>query len=145
MSKITRSIKESEIINNWVVIDANNVRLGKLATTVASLLMGKKKVTKTDNLESGDNVIILNAGKVSINQTAADKKQYYWHSGFPGGIKSKSIVELLATRPQYVIREAVWGMLPKNRMGRKMLKHMHVFSTPEHNMQAQNPTPITVK
>jgi len=145
MTNKTRAIKEKEIVKKWVVIDANGVRLGKLANKVVHILMGKHKVIHVDNLDTGDNVIIINAGKIELNQTAIDKKQYFWHTGFPGGIKSKSIVELLAKKPEYVMREAVWGMLPKNRMGRKMLRNMRVFAGPEHNMSAQQPEVITVK
>ena len=145
MEKTTRGIKLKEIQKNWIVIDADNVRLGKLATKVASLLMGKQKVTRTSYLDGGDNVIVINATKISINQTSIDKKVYYWHSGFPGGLKSKSIVDLLAKKPEYVMKQAVWGMLPKNRMGRKMLRHMHVYAGAEHGMQAQNPTPVVIK
>jgi large subunit ribosomal protein L13 len=145
MTKTTRSIKAKEIQKNWIVIDATNVRLGKLATKVASLLMGKHKVTHVEYLDGGENVIVINATKISINQTSIDKKVYYWHSGYPGGLKSKSIVDLLEKKPEYVMKEAVWGMLPKNRMGRKMLSHMHVFAGAEHGMQAQTPTPVIVK
>lgn len=145
MTKITRSIKEKEVQKNWVVIDATNVRLGKLATKTASLLIGKHKVTKTDNLDGGDNVIIINAAKVDTNQKAKNQKMYYRHSGYVGGLKTTSLVTLLATKPEYVIQQAVWGMLPKTRMGRKILKHVHIFRTAEHHMQAQNPTLITVK
>jgi large subunit ribosomal protein L13 len=145
MTNKTRAIKEKEIVKKWVVIDAAGVRLGKLANKVVHILMGKHKVIHVDNLDTGDNVIIINAGKIELNQTAIDKKQYFWHTGFPGGIKSKSIVELLAKKPEYVMREAVWGMLPKNRMGRKMLRNMRVFAGPEHNMSAQQPEVITVK
>ena len=107
--------------------------------------MGKHKVTRTDNLDGGDNIIVINTTKIDINSTSVDMKRYYWHTGYSGGIKSKSIVELLAKKPEYVMNEAVWGMLPKNRMGKKILKNMHVFAGAEHNMQAQNPTIITIK
>ena len=106
--------------------------------------MGKQKVTKSVNLDCGDNVIVINATDIDINSTSKDMKRYFWHSGYPGGIKSKSIVELLAKKPQYVLNEAVWGMLPKNRMGKKILRNMHVFASAEYNMQAQNPKVLVV-
>lgn len=145
MTNKTRSIKGAEIVKKWMIIDATGVRLGKLANKVATLLMGKHKVTHVNYLDCGDNVIIINASKVEINQTAIDQKRYYWHTGFPGGIKSRSIVDLLEKKPEYVMKEAVWGMLPKNRMGRKMLSNMRVFAGSEHNMTAQQPEVITVK
>jgi large subunit ribosomal protein L13 len=144
-NKTTRSIKAADITKNWVLIDANNVRLGKLSTKIASLLMGKHKVTRANNLDGGDNVIVINAQKIDINSTSIAMKRYFWHTGFPGGIKSKSIVELLLKKPDYVLNQAVWGMLPKNRMGKKILRNMHIFSGENHNMQAQNPTVIVVK
>ncbi len=145
MTKITRSIKAKEVEKKWIVIDATDVRLGKLATNVSSLLLGKGKITRTDYLDGGDNVIVINAAKVSVNSTALRQKMYYKHSGYMSGLSSKSLAELLVTNPSYVINQAVWGMLPKTRMGKKMLKHLHIFANAEHNLQAQNPTLIKVK
>lgn len=145
MTKITRSIKASEVDKKWVIFDATDVRLGKLATHVSSYLLGKGKVNRTDYLDGGDNVIVINAGKVSVNNTALRQKMYYRHSGYMSGLSTRSLAELLQTKPEYVIQQAVWGMLPKTRMGRKMLKHLHIFANADHHMQAQNPTLIKVK
>lgn len=145
MTKITRSIKASEVVNNWVVIDATDIRLGQLASKASSILLGKNKVTRTDYLDGGDNVIVINAAKVSVNSTALRQKMYYRHSGYMSGLSSKPLSELLVTNPQYVIEQAVWGMLPKTRMGRKILKRLHVFADENHNMQAQTPTLVKVK
>lgn len=140
----TRSIKAKEIKNDWMLVDAKNVRLGKVATVVSKLLMGKDKVYKTDNMFSGDRVVVINASLVDLNDTTRNKKTYSWHSNYPGGFKTKTILELLAKRPDYVIRQAVWGMLPKNRMGRRMLKNLRVFAAKEHDLEAQQPTVIKI-
>ena len=140
----TRSIKQSEIDKKWLVIDASNIRLGQLATKCASLLMGKHKVTKVDYLDSGDNVIVVNAGKVELHRRKETKKLYYRHSNYPSGLKVKTFLELKEKNPAYIIKEAVWGMLPKNRMGRKILGNLYIFAGAEHDKQAQQPTTVTI-
>lgn len=140
----TRSIKEKEIQNKWLIIDAKGVRLGKLSTIVASLLMGKKKVNNTTNLFCGDRVAIINAKLVDLNKTTESKKTYSWHSGYPGGINTKTIKELLERRPDYVFKRAVRGMLPKNRMGRKMLSNLRVFADSNHDLEAQKPEYVKI-
>ena len=142
MNNTTRAIKEKELVNKWVVIDAKGVRFGKLTVKIATLLMGKDKVEQADHLFIGDRVCVINAGKVDLNKTTESKKTYSWHSDFPGGLTTKPITELLASRPDYVIRKAVWGMLPKNSLGRQMLTKLKVYPGKEHPHQAQQPKAI---
>lgn len=144
MNTNTRSIKFSEIDKKWILIDAAGVRLGQLATKCSSLLMGKHKVTKVDYLDAGDNVIVINASKVELHPRKETKKKYYTHSNYPGGLKIKTFAELKESKPEYIIREAVWGMLPKNHMGKKLLSNIFIFAGPEHNMEAQQPTQISI-
>jgi large subunit ribosomal protein L13 len=119
MTTKTRSIKESEINKKWLLIDAKDVRLGKLATKCASLLMGKHKVANADYLDAGDNLVVINAGKVELHRRKESKKLYYTHSNYPGGLKVKTFAELKEKNPAYIIKEAVWGMLPKNHMEKR--------------------------
>lgn len=140
----TRSIKLKEINNKWMLIDASKLRLGKLATITSKLLMGKEKVARADNLFTGDRVLVINASKVELNDTTKAKKTYSRHSGFPGGLKTKTITELLEKRPEYVIRQAVWGMLPKNRMGRRMLRNLKVVAGDKHELEAQQPEIVKI-
>jgi large subunit ribosomal protein L13 len=144
MTTKTRSIKFNEVDKKWILIDATDVRLGKLATKCASLLIGKHKVTNVDYLDAGDNVIIINAGKVELHPRKVGMKKYYTHSNYPGGLKVRTFAELKEKNPQYIIKEAVWGMLPKNHMGKKLLKNIFIFAGAEHNMEAQQPTQINL-
>jgi large subunit ribosomal protein L13 len=145
MTTKTRSIKFDELDKKWLLIDATDVRLGQLATKCASLLIGKHKVTNADYLDAGDNVIIINAGKVELHPRKVTKKKYYTHSNYPGGLKMRTYAEVLEKDPKYIIKEAVWGMLPKNHMGKKLLGNMFIFAGAEHNMEAQQPTQISIK
>lgn len=144
MNNTTRAIKEKEVINKWVLIDAKGVRFGKLTVKIAKLLMGKDKVGQADHLFIGDRVCIINASKVDLNKTTESKKTYSWHSDYPGGLTTKPITELLASRPDFVIRKAVWGMLPKNKMGRRMLKNLRVFANDQHDLDAQKPEIVKI-
>jgi len=135
--------KKDEIERSWYIVDANGENLGRLATRIATVLLGKHKPTFTPGVEMGDYVIVTNAGGIQVTGTRTnsklDTKMYYRHSGYPGGLKVKSLREQLATYPDRVIRSAVWGMLPHNRMGRHLLKRLRVFATAEHPHEAQNP------
>jgi len=144
MATKTRSIKLNEVDKKWLIIDATNVRLGKLATKCASLLIGKHKVTNVDYLDIGDNIIIINAGKVELHRRKVSKKLYYTHSNYPGGLKVKTFAQLKEKNPAYIIKEAVWGMLPKNHMGKKILGNLYIFAGAEHDKQAQQPTQIKI-
>lgn len=138
--------KAAEIERKWVVVDAEGQNLGRLATKIASLLLGKHKPTFTPGVELGDHVIVINAQKVAVTGTKTSTKlttkMYHHHSGYPGGLKSVSLRDQLQTRPDRVIRSAVWGMLPHNRMGRHILKNLKVYAGPEHPHDPQKPQQV---
>ncbi len=133
----TYSVKASEIRHDWHVIDASDKVLGHLATEVARLLMGKHKPIFSRHLDTGDFVVVVNADKVRVSGNKAQQKLYYRHSGYPGGLKSVSLEEVLKTRPDWVIEHAVKGMLPKNRLGKSMLKKLKVYTGDSHPHLAQ--------
>ena len=131
--------KEGEISREWVVMDAADQVLGRLATEVARILRGKHKPDYTPFLDTGDFVVIVNAERVHLTGAKLDDKVYYRHSGRPGSLKSETARERLDKHPQRVIQAPVWGMLPKNRLGRKLLRKLKVYSGPEHPHDAQQP------
>ena len=131
--------KMDEITREWVVMDASDQVLGRLATEVARLLRGKHKPDFTPHLDTGDFVVVINADKVKLTGAKMDDKVYYRHSGRPGNLKSETARERMDKYPERVIQAAVWGMLPKNRLGRKLLKKLKVYSGSEHPHQAQQP------
>jgi len=133
----TYSVKASEIRHDWHVIDARDKVLGHLATEVARLLMGKHKPMFSRHLDTGDFVVVVNADKVRVSGNKAQQKLYYRHSGYPGGLKSVSLEEMLKTKPTWVIEHAVKGMLPKNRLGKSMLKKLKVYTGDSHPHLAQ--------
>jgi len=133
----TYSTKASDIKREWHVIDASDRILGKLATQVASLLMGKHKPMYTRNLDTGDFVVVLNADKIRVTGNKAKQKLYYRHSGYPGGLKSISLEKMMQTNPTRVIEYAVKGMLPHNRLGASMLKKLKVYVGDSHPHLAQ--------
>ncbi len=124
----------------WYVVDANNKPLGRVATEVARILKGKHKPTYTPHVDTGDHVIILNADKVALTGNKLQDKMYYRHSGHPGGLKSVSAGTLRAKNPERMLKLAVWGMIPHNRLGRKMIKKLRVYKGDQHPHQAQQPT-----
>jgi large subunit ribosomal protein L13 len=136
--------KEGEISREWVVMDAADQVLGRLATEVASILRGKNKPDFTPHLDTGDFVVIVNAERVKLTGAKLDDKVYYRHSGRPGSLKSETARERLDKHPERVIQAAVWGMLPKNRLGRKLLKKLKVYAGPEHPHEAQQPKTHTL-
>ena len=140
--KATPSARPGDVEAKWYVLDATDVVLGRAATHIATTLRGKNKPTFTPHMDTGDYVIIVNADKVKLTGNKIDDKRYYWHTGFPGGIKSRTAGQLLANRPEEVWRRAVWGMLPKNRLGRSLLKKMKVYAGPDHPHEAQSPAPF---
>ena len=140
--KLTRSIKKAEVKQKWVLVDAADVRIGKLATKVTSLLMGKQNVNNADYQITGDKVVIINALKIAYHQSKLISKLYPVHSGYPGGFKQLKFKELLVSNPEYIIRQAVWGMLTKNKKGRKLLTNLYVFNGTDHKFSAQNPVKI---
>ncbi|HLG00667.1 MAG TPA: 50S ribosomal protein L13 [Acidimicrobiia bacterium] len=137
--------KASEIERAWHVIDADGQILGRLATEVAILLRGKHKVIWAPHVDCGDHVVIVNADKVAVTGAKRTDKRYFRHSGYPGGMKSRSLEEMLATHPDRVVRLAIRGMLPKSRLGRRMLKKLHVYAGPGHPHQAQQPQPYALR
>lgn len=138
----TYSAKESEIQRAWWVVDATDQTLGRLATRVAHVLRGKHKPIFTPHLDTGDHVIVINCSKVILTGNKLKDKVRYRHSRYPGGLKAVPYGRLMATRPDFVVREAVRGMLPKGPLGRKMLRKLRVFLGPEHAQQAQKPRPL---
>jgi len=139
LKKYTYSAKESDNKGNWLVVDARDMVLGRLASQVAARLRGKHNPLYTPHVDCGDFVIVLNADKVKLTGRKADQKMYYHHSGYIGGLKSINAEKLLEKRPEDLIRFAVKGMLPKNRLGRKLFKKLKVYSGSEHPHQAQQP------
>ncbi|KMY66638.1 50S ribosomal protein L13 [Desulfocarbo indianensis] len=131
--------KPEDISRDWYVIDASDQVLGRLASQVAMRLRGKHKPIFTPHVDTGDFIIVINADKVQLTGRKDDQKMYWRHSGYPGGIKGVSARRLLETKPEELIRQAVRGMLPKNRLGRKLLKKLKVYAGAEHPHQAQQP------
>lgn len=133
--------KQGEVERKWVLVDAQDQRLGRLATRIARALMGKDKPQFTPGVETGDFVVVINAEKITVTGNRLDDKMYYRHSGYPGGLKRISLREQLERFPERVVQSAVWGMLPHNRYGRKLLKRLKVYAGPEHPHGAQKPLP----
>jgi large subunit ribosomal protein L13 len=136
--------KAGQIQRSWLVVDAKGEVLGRLATQIAHLLRGKHKPTWSPHVDGGDFVIVVNAGQVELTRNKAQQKVYYRHTGYPGGIKETPYRLMLAKHPERVIKFAVKGMLPKNRLGRRMLKKLHVYGGPNHPHAAQQPQPVTL-
>jgi large subunit ribosomal protein L13 len=135
----TYTPKPDDIQREWLVIDAKDKTLGRLATEIAQLLRGKHKPIFAPHVDAGDYVIVLNAGKIRVTGKKLDEKMYYRHSGYPGGLKSRSLREQLARYPDRVIHAAVRGMLPKNSLGRRTIKKLKIYSGDSHPHQAQQP------
>ncbi|MEO8462145.1 MAG: 50S ribosomal protein L13 [Chloroflexota bacterium] len=142
MNAKTYTARESEIERRWFVVDATDQTLGRLATRIARVLSGKDKPTYTANLDTGDHVIILNAGKVAVSRDKIDSKIYARHSGYPGGFKEESLGHLLERRPEEVIRRAIKGMMPHNKLGAQQLRKLKIYAGSDHPHQAQRPEPL---
>ena len=127
---------------DWYVVDAEGQTLGRLATQIADALRGKRKPTYTPHVDTGDFVVVINCEKVAVT---GNKKTYWRHSGYPGGIKSRTLAEMLERRPEEVIRKAVKGMLPRNRLARQQLTKLKVYAGPDHPHAAQQPKPMEVE
>lgn len=140
----TYSPKASEITHDWVIIDATDIVLGRLASHAAALLRGKHKATFAPHLDSGDFVIIVNADKVALTGSKRDEKIAYRHSGYPGGLTATKYSELLEKQPARTVEKSIRGMLPKNSLGRAQIKKLKVYAGPEHPHAAQQPTPYTL-
>jgi large subunit ribosomal protein L13 len=130
---------------NWLVVDATGQTLGRLATQIADALRGKRKPEYTPHCDTGDFVIVVNAEKISVTGNKRQEKRYYRHSGYPGGLRYRSLEEMLERRPEEVIRKAVKGMLPRNRLGRQQLTKLKVYAGPDHPHEAQKPEPMEIE
>lgn len=137
--------KPAEVEREWLLVDATDIPLGRLASEVASILRGKRKPQYTPHVDTGDFVIVVNASKIKLTGNKLADKKKYRHSGYPGGLKETRIADILAKRPERVIESAVKGMLPKNTLGRAMGKKLKVYAGPEHKHEAQKPRQITLE
>jgi large subunit ribosomal protein L13 len=142
MNAKTYSVRESEIERRWYVVDATDETLGRLASRIARVLEGKHKPTYQPNLDSGDHVIVLNASHISVTSAKLETKLYSRHSGYPQGFKQETLGHLLERRPEEVIRRAVKGMLPHNRLGTQQLRKLKIYAGADHPHQAQAPEPL---
>ena len=131
--------KKDDIDQKWWLVDAEGRILGRMATEIADLIRGKKKPQFTSHLDTGDFVVVVNAEKVKVTGRKLEQKKYYTHSLYPGGIKEESLKDLLARKPEEVVKKAVWGMIPKGKLGRALYKKLKVYRGPSHPHEAQNP------
>lgn len=137
--KVTKSIQEEDLQRDWYVVDAQGQTLGRLASRIATVLRGKHKPTYTPHTDCGDYVIIVNADKIHVTGQKMTQKMYYRHSGYPGGLKEVMLRDQLQKFPDRVLEQAVRGMLPKNKLGRRMFKKLKIYAGPNHPHQAQQP------
>ncbi len=138
----TYSAKKSDIEREWHLVDATDQTLGRMASQIATVLRGKHKPYFTPHVDCGDFVVVVNAEKIYVSGNRMEEKLYHRHSGYPGGIKVMTLREMLERKPEQVITEAVRRMLPKNTLGRQMLKKLKVYAGPDHPHEAQNPEPL---
>ncbi|BEH11406.1 MULTISPECIES: 50S ribosomal protein L13 [Geobacter] len=142
--KTTKVAKKEEVTRDWYLVDADNKVLGRMATEIADILRGKKKPIYTPSVDTGDFVVVVNAEKLQLTGNKLADKMYYHHTGFPGGIKSITAGKLIEKKPEDLIRKAVKGMLPKNKLARHMLKKLKVYAGPEHPHEAQQPKTLDI-
>ena len=145
MERQTTNLKQSEVKSVWYVVDATDLPLGRLASEVAVTLMGKNKPTYTPNVDSGDYVIVINASKVKLTGNKVETKKYFNTSGRPGKLRVRTAGEMKENYPVEMVERAVWGMLPKGRLGREIYKKLYVYEGAEHKHQAQNPVPLPLR
>lgn len=145
LSYKTRSANNQTVNKEWLLIDADGMVLGRLASEVAMLLRGKHKPEFTPHVDCGDNVVIVNAEKVKLTGNKWDDKEYIRHSGYPGGQRSRTAKEVLAKYPERLVENAVKGMLPKNRLGSQLFRNLYVYTGPEHKQEAQQPKEHKIK
>lgn len=136
--------KEHEIERGWYMVDANGQNFGRLASQIAHILLGKHKPNYTPGVDTGDFVIVVNAERITVTGDRLDSKMYYRHSGYPGGLKTMTMRDVLSTHPDRVLRQAVWGMVPHNRYGRKIIKKLKIYTGPNHPHVAQQPKTLDV-
>ena len=142
MNQKTYVVKEADIQRRWILVDASGQNLGRLASRIAQVLKGKHKPTYSPHLDGGDYVVVVNADKIAVTGRKMDQKMYYRHTGYPGGIRETNLRGLLARHPTHALKFAVRGMLPKNRLGRRMIKKLKIYAGPEHPHQAQQPEAV---
>lgn len=142
MNQKTYTVKEADIKRKWILVDAEGQTLGRLASRIAQVLRGKHKPTYSPHLDGGDYVVVVNADKIAVTGRKMDQKMYYRHTGYPGGIRETNLRGLLARHPTHALKFAVRGMLPKNRLGRRMIKKLKIYAGPEHPHQAQSPEAV---
>ncbi|MAO85672.1 MAG: 50S ribosomal protein L13 [Candidatus Marinimicrobia bacterium] len=140
----TESIKSNEIVRDWYIVDAKDKTLGRLASSIAQILRGKNKVNFSPNLDMSDFIIVINAEKVILTGNKKNTKEYWRHTGYPGGQKTVSYKKMLDEKPDQIIRTAVKGMLPHNKLGRKLLNHLKVYSGTVHPHKAQSPKELSI-
>jgi large subunit ribosomal protein L13 len=138
----TWNAKTHEIERRWYVVDAEGQTLGRLATRIADTLRGKRKPEYTPHVDTGDFVVVVNADKIAVTGKKLEQKIYYRHSGYPGGLRERTLAEELERRPTEVLRKAVKGMLPRNRLARQQITKLKIYAGPEHPHQPQNPEPL---
>lgn len=141
----TFSLKPADISRTWIVVDASEVPLGRLSSFIATRLVGKYKPTYTPHVDDGDYVVVVNAGQLVVTGNKEDAKMYYRHSGFPGGLKERTLKETRALDPAKIIEKAVKGMVPKNKLSPERLARLRIFASAEHTHEAQKPKKMEVK
>jgi large subunit ribosomal protein L13 len=142
MAQKTYYPQPDEIERGWVLLDANGRTLGRLASRIAEILIGKNKPVYTPGVDVGDFVVVINAEAVTVTGNKLEDKKYYRHTGYPGGIRETSLKRMLERNPDRVLRAAVWGMVPHNRYGRALMKKLKIYAGPEHPHEAQQPQPL---
>jgi large subunit ribosomal protein L13 len=141
----TYSAKTGEVARQWHIVDADGLTLGRLATRIADTLRGKDKPQYTPHIDTGDFVVVVNAEKIAVTGNKLDQKRYYRHSGYPGGLRSRTLREQLQRRPEEVLRKAVKGMLPRNKLAAAQLTKLKIYAGPEHPHEAQAPKPLNLE
>ncbi len=145
LQKQTRSLKPAEVSKNWVVVDADGLVLGRLASIIANRLRGKHKPQFTPHVDCGDHVVVVNAEKVRVTGNKAEQSVFYWHTGYPGGIKGRSVRQRLESKyPERVVEKAVERMITRGPLGRRQMKNLHVYAGPEHPHAGTQPTALDV-
>ncbi len=142
--KQTASLRKKDIKKDWLLIDAKDIVLGRLATNVSNILRGKHKPTYTPHVDCGDNVVIINAEKIKVTGNKEDQKTYFRHTGYVGGVKTANLAHLRRTYPERIIEKAVKGMLPSNKLGRRMFSHLKVYAGSNHPYEAQIPKKLEI-
>ena len=145
LSYKTVSANKETVNKEWILIDAENEVLGRMASVAAKFLRGKYKTNFTPHVDCGDNVIIINADKIRLTGNKWDQKEYVRHTGYPGGQRTNTAKEMMAKNPIAMVEKAIKGMLPKNRLGRELFRNLHVYAGPEHKHEAQKPKKINLK